>query len=142
MRTILHVVALQALASGIDERPVVAAREGKSMSAEETFGSDIRDPGELLARLTVLADRAAVLATARRLLSEWLAGRPNAALRLLGVGVADLQIPRQIDLFGQSSKGARLDATIDGIRDRFGSAMLTRASLLERAGARPAASRG
>jgi hypothetical protein len=49
----------------------------------------------------------------------------------LGVGVGDLQTLRQADLFGAgTAHGSRLDAAIDGIRDRFGSDMLTRASLL------------
>jgi hypothetical protein len=39
----------------------------------------------------------------------------------------------QGDLFGSgSAQGSRLDLAIDGIRDRFGPDMLTRASLLAR----------
>jgi hypothetical protein len=52
---------------------------------------------------------------------------------LLGVGVTDLRTPGQGDLFcGGGPRDARLDAAIDGIRDRFGSSLLTRASLLPR----------
>jgi hypothetical protein len=54
-------------------------------------------------------------------------------VRLLGVGVGSLQTLRQGDLFAGSQQESRLDATIDGIRGRFGSALLTRASLLPRA---------
>jgi DNA polymerase IV len=160
-------------ASGIDDRPVEAEREEKSISAEETFAIDIRDSGELERQLVNLADRAAgrlrahglaagrvtvkirradfttytrqramepptqdtavVSRTAQALLAEWLGIQPDAAVRLLGVGVGDLQVLRQADLFSQvSPKNSRLDATIDGIRERFGAALVTRASLLPR----------
>ena len=168
-----HGKSMQALASGIDERPVLANREEKSISAEETFGTDIRDLAALDRHLTALADRAcarlrahdlaagrvtvkirradfktftrqrllqpptqdtaSVAAAARMLLKGWLAAHPDAALRLLGVGAGDLQLSPQADLFGSGPrKESRLDATVDGIRDRFGSAILTRASLLPR----------
>jgi DNA polymerase-4 len=78
-------------------------------------------------------DTALVSAIARALLEQWLAEQPNAAVRLLGVGVSGLQKLPQRDLFGgDSTPGSRLDTAIDGIRDRFGSDMLTRASLLSR----------
>jgi hypothetical protein len=74
-----------------------------------------------------------VTAMALRLLGEWRAAHPHAALRLLGVGVTDLRTPGQADLFsGSGPRDSRLDAAIDGIRDRFGSGLLTRASLLPR----------
>jgi hypothetical protein len=51
----------------------------------------------------------------------------------MGVGVSDLQQLPQGDLFGGGpAHSSPLDSAIDGIRDRFGSAMLTRASLLSR----------
>ena len=168
-----HGKAMQARAAGCDERPVVADREEKSISAEETFDVDIRDAVVLERRLTALADRAAarlraaglcagrvsvkirradfttytrqcvlepptqataaVCAGAQRLLRAWLAEHRNVALRLLGVGTGDLSNVRQPDLFAESApRDSRLDAAIDGIRDRFGSAVLTRASLLPR----------
>jgi DNA polymerase-4 len=108
----------------------------------------IRAPGTLLAAavpcvpytpaaLGVLEpptqDTGAICAMARHLLSEWLGPRPDAAVRLLGVGAADLQRPRQADLFlAPQPKDSRLDAAVDGIRDRFGNAALTRASSLAR----------
>jgi DNA polymerase-4 len=168
-----HGRSMRALACGIDERPVVADREEKTIGAEETFARDIRDAAELERHLTALADRAAarlrarglaagrvsvkirradfktysrqcvlgqptqdtsvVLGTARRLLAGWLAEQPNAALRLLGVGAGDLGTLRQADLFvTEPAKDTRLDAAVDGIRGRFGSAVITRASLLPR----------
>jgi DNA polymerase-4 len=76
-------------------------------------------------------DSSVVSAAAKTLLEQWLATQPDAAVRLLGVGVSDLQISVQADLFGASlAAGSRLDMAIDGIRDRFGSGILTRASLL------------
>jgi DNA polymerase IV len=76
-------------------------------------------------------DSGVVAAAAKILLQQWLATQPDAAVRLLGVGVSDLQISVQADLFGTSpAESSRLDMAIDGIRDRFGSDMLTRASLL------------
>jgi DNA polymerase-4 len=163
--------SMQSLAAGIDDRPVVADREAKSISAEETFAADISGAAELNRQLTGLADRtaarlrahglvagrvivkirssdftthtrqrilepptqdsAAVWAIAHLLLLEWLEIHPDAAVRLLGVGVADLQTPRQADLFlAPRLRESRLDATVDGIRDRFGNAALTRASSL------------
>jgi DNA polymerase-4 len=78
-------------------------------------------------------DSGVVSAAAKTLLEQWLTTQPNAAVRLLGVGVSDLQMPVQGDLFGNGpARGSRLDSAIDGIRDRFGSEMLTRASLLTR----------
>ena len=65
------------------------------------------------------------------LLERWLAAQPGAAVRLLGVGVSDLRMPQQADLFADGpARVSRLDSAIDGIRDRFGAGMLTRASLL------------
>jgi DNA polymerase IV len=168
-----HGKSMLTRASGLDDRPVVPNREEKSISAEETYATDIRGAAELTVQLLRLADRAAsrlrahdlaagtvsvkirrgdfatftrqralapptqdtgvVSAIARALLEQWLAAQPNAAVRLLGVGVSDLQMLPQRDLFsGDSTPGSRLDTAIDGIRDRFGSDMLTRASLLAR----------
>jgi len=168
-----HGKSMLSRASGLDDRPVVPNREEKSISAEETYATDIRGAAELTVQLLRLADRAAsrlraqdlaagtvsvkirrgdfatftrqralapptqdtevVSAVARVLLEQWLAAQPNAAVRLLGVGFSDLQMLPQRDLFsGDSTPGSRLDTAIDGIRDRFGSDMLTRASLLAR----------
>jgi DNA polymerase IV len=79
-------------------------------------------------------DTAIVTAAAQALLSTWLAAQPGAAVRLLGVGVSDLQVQLQTDLFSGPlpDSAARLDSAMDGIRDRFGEGLLTRASLLPR----------
>ncbi len=81
-------------------------------------------------------DTAVVSRMAQILLNEWTQAQPRAAVRLLGVGCGHLQALRQGDLFAQSTAGTRntrLDATVDGIRDRFGLGLVTRASLLPRA---------
>jgi DNA polymerase IV len=79
-------------------------------------------------------ETAIVAAAAETLLAAWIASQPRAAVRLLGVGVADLQVLVQTDLFSgpQPESGSRLDSAVDGIRDRFGAALLTRASRLPR----------
>jgi DNA polymerase-4 len=173
-----HGQAMRDRASGLDDRPVEPDREEKSISAEETYDTDIRAAGELQAQLVHLADRTAsrlraqkllagrvsvkirradfttytrqralepptqdtaiVSAAAQALLAAWLASQPRAAVRLLGVGVSDLQLLRQSDLFSDPlpDPGSRLDSAVDGIRDRFGEGLLTRASRLAR-GSRP-----
>jgi DNA polymerase-4 len=161
-------------ASGIDDRPVEAHREEQSISAEETFGTDIKDGAELRAHLMRLADRTAarlrahdlaagrvtvkirrgdfttftrqrtvepptqdtavISRVAQSLFDDWSATRSAAAVRLLGVGVGDLRTLAQADLFSSGPpKESRLDAAIDGIRGRFGTELLTRASQLWRA---------
>jgi DNA polymerase-4 len=78
-------------------------------------------------------DTVVVSAAARCLLEEWSAAHPNAPVRLLGVGLGNLRTLQQPDLFADvPAAGSRLDAAVDGIRDRFGTAVLTRASLLPR----------
>jgi len=161
-------------ASGIDDRPVEAHREEQSISAEETFDTDIKDGPYLRAHLMRLADRTAarlrahdlaagrvtvkirrgdfttftrqrsiepptqdtavVSGVAQSLFDEWSATRSAAAVRLLGVGVGDLRTLGQADLFSSGPpRESRLDAAIDGIRGRFGTELLTRASQLTRA---------
>jgi len=48
---------LHRLALALDDRPVVPEREAKSVSAEETFGSDLTDPARLRAEVERLAER-------------------------------------------------------------------------------------
>jgi len=83
----------------------------------------------------VTHDTATIAAAARELLAAWLLAQPRAAVRLLGVRVSDLQDAAQQDMF-PSSVAARLDCTVDGIRERYGGGALTRASLLHRPGGR------
>jgi DNA polymerase-4 len=67
------------------------------------------------------------------LLDAWLKTQPRAALRLLGVGVSEIGPDVQPDLFAapQSERNRQLDATVDQIRQKFGTVALKRASSLE-----------
>ena len=69
-------------------------------------------------------DNALIVKVARDLLQRWLAEHAGARVRLLGVGVADLATEEQLDLF--AAPPAKLDATVDSIRARFGNAALSR----------------
>jgi DNA polymerase-4 len=64
------------------------------------------------------------------LLEHWLAEQPRAAVRLLGVGVSDLEPEAQLDLFSTPafSEAGRLDDALDRIHDRFGDGAIHRAS--------------
>jgi DNA polymerase-4 len=75
-----------------------------------------------------------ITSIATALLDAWLAAQPRAALRLLGVGVSDLQPATQLDLFTapQTSRNRELDAAVDRIRERFGKGVLAPASSLPR----------
>ena len=52
-----HGTALYAMAQGIDERPVVADRDAKSVSVEDTFDTDLTDRARIHAEIARLADR-------------------------------------------------------------------------------------
>lgn len=161
-------------AAGIDDRPVVASRAEKSISAEQTFDRDLADRESMQRHLLRLTERTAARLRAKELvagtvqvkirradfttftrqatlrppgnntdtlyrlawslLSDWLAEQPGAKLRLLGVGGSALSRDRQPDLFGTTAEQApsALDDTVDDIRDRFGSASVTRARTLDR----------
>jgi len=169
-----HGTTMRDRAAGIDDRPVVPDAVEKSISAEETFASDLSDPRRLRAELIGLADRAAGRLRAQRLhaatvtvkirrqdfktytrqrridpastdtavfcriavelLDEWLKQQPRAAVRLLGCGLSGLREDvGQADLFSRTPDDpSPLDAAVDDIRRRFGSALLTRASHLHR----------
>ncbi|MGI9246326.1 MAG: DNA polymerase IV [Steroidobacteraceae bacterium] len=68
------------------------------------------------------------------LLDAWYTTQPQAALRLLGVGVSDLAQEVQGDLFAApaSTRNRQLDAAVDEIRGRFGTVALRPASTLRR----------
>jgi DNA polymerase IV len=76
---------------------------------------------------------------AAKLLDRWLLEQPHAAVRLLGIGAADLTTSPQLDLFafGRPSRHRHLDTALDTIRAKFGEQAVTRASSL-----RPRAARG
>jgi len=73
-----------------------------------------------------------------QLLDEWLREQPRAAVRLLGIGAGDLTSAPQLELFSvpESERNRQLDAAVDGIRARFGTAALSRGSSLRPKSAR------
>ena len=159
-------------ASGIDDRPVIPSRPEKSMSAEETYDTDLTRIDDMERELLRLTERAAtrlrkaglaagtvqikirqsdfktftrqrkvqppmsgtdaIYAIARNLLSAWLTRNPDARIRLLGVGGADLAPAAQPDLFATATAETGVDKTVDAIRDRFGADVLGRARTLDR----------
>jgi DNA polymerase-4 len=74
-----------------------------------------------------------VARVATELLDAWFATQPRAALRLLGVGVSDLALAVQSDLFAspESTRNRQLDAAVDEIRQRFGAVALKPASSIK-----------
>jgi DNA polymerase-4 len=81
-------------------------------------------------------ESSAISDLAQQLLNEWLAEHPGAAVRLLGVGAYDLGPVAQMTLFDDppQQSNAKLDATVDTIRAKFGSQAVMRASSLHGAG--------
>lgn len=71
---------------------------------------------------------------ATELLDAWFATQPQAALRLLGVGVSDLAEEVQGDLFAapESTRNRQLDAAVDEIRQKFGAVALKPASAIRK----------
>lgn len=65
-----HGKTMRDRAAGVDERPVVPDREEKSVSAEETFQQDLREPGAMRSELLRLADRTAARLRAQGLLAD------------------------------------------------------------------------
>lgn len=69
---------------------------------------------------------------ARELLARWLTEAPGAKLRLLGVVLTDLSPASQLGLFEDTPPHTtRLDATLDEVRARFGSAALRRGNTIK-----------
>jgi DNA polymerase-4 len=161
-------------AAGKDERPVVPDREEKSISAEETYDTDLSDPAVMNREILRLTERTAarlrkaslaastiqikirradfstytrqkrvkpptngtdqIYVVAKALLDFWRSSNPGAKVRLLGVGGSDLAPAAQPDLFSghDAESGSAVDATVDEIREKFGSLSLGRAKTLDR----------
>lgn len=54
-----HGAAVHAMARGVDERPVVAERESKSVSVEDTYDEDVTDRSLIVLKVAQLAERCA-----------------------------------------------------------------------------------
>jgi DNA polymerase-4 len=70
-------------------------------------------------------------AVAAELLSRWLGANPGAKLRLLGVVLTELVPAAQLGLFADGAGPSRLDAALDEVRGRFGTAALRRGGTIE-----------
>ncbi len=78
-------------------------------------------------------DTATLWSLADALFTEWLAERPRASIRLLGVAVAALGTGTQSDLFEPpSARASRIDTAVDEVRRRFGASRILRANQLRR----------
>ena len=73
-----------------------------------------------------------ILATARALLATAAPTIEQRGLTLVGVALGNLEDARAIQLVLPFERRGALDATVDSVRDRFGSAAITRAVLLGR----------
>jgi len=98
-------------AAGVDDRPVAPQRDEKSISAEQTFDTDIVDRGELHRRLAALSER-----TAARLRK---AGRTAATLRVK-IRSADFRtFTRQCGLVPATSNTDRIIAAARSVLDSW-----------------------
>ena len=78
-------------------------------------------------------DTATLWRLAEAMLSHWLAERPHASIRLLGVAVSDLETGAQSDLFEPpSARTSRIDTAVDEVRRRFGASRILRANQIRR----------
>jgi DNA polymerase-4 len=84
-------------------------------------------------------DSRTIAKIAAELLATWLREQPRAKVRLLGVGVNHLHVADQMDLFAAAgsapaaTSATPLDATVDLIRERFGTLAVRRGSALPEA---------
>jgi DNA polymerase-4 len=123
--------SLVALVDRVTRRMRAASRVGRTVVLRLRFDDFTRATrSHTLARPT--AHTETVLATARELLAGAMPKIASDGITLVGVAIANLSDDSVVQLalpFGRSSGGA-LDAALDGVRDRFGSASVTRAVLL------------
>ncbi len=116
-----------------------AARVGRTVVVRLRFGDFSRATrSHTLAHAT--AHTGTILATARELLAGAMPRIERDGLTLVGVAVGNLSDDRVVQLalpFDRASGGA-LDAALDGVRAKFGTASVTRAVLLGRHTGEPA----
>ncbi len=106
-------------AAGIDDRPVVADCDERSISAEETFDVDIGDPAKAIRELLALADRA------------------SSRLRGAGFEAASVTVKiRQHDFTTQTRQKPLVPATNDSRRIAVAARELLERWLTEHRGAR------
>ncbi|NJP35434.1 DNA polymerase IV [Micromonospora thermarum] len=123
---------LAGLVDRVTRRMRSAARSGRTVMLRLRFADYTRATrSHTIGKAT--ADTAPLLATARSLLRAALPEIERRGVTLIGVSVGNLDdAPVQPPLPFDRDPGADLDAAVDAVRSRFGSAALTRATLLGR----------
>jgi DNA polymerase-4 len=125
--------SLVALVDRVTRRMRSAGRVGRTVTLRLRFDDFSRATrSHTLARAT--SSTPTILATARALLAEAMPLVERQGLTLVGVAVGNLGDDRHLQLelpFGRRAASA-LDAAVDEVRDRFGTAAVTRAVLLGR----------
>ncbi len=121
---------LVALVDRVTRRLRAADRVGRTVVLRLRFGDFTRATrSHTLAQPT--ADTAVVLAALRAVLAEATPLIEDQGITLLGISIANLDDARAVQLsLPFDGHGRALDAALDGVRDRFGSAAVTRAVLL------------
>ena len=125
--------ALVALVDRVTRRMRVAGRSGRTVVLRLRFGDFTRATrSHTLSRST--AQTEPILSAARSLLVQALPLIERQGITLVGVSVANLDRDRtgQLELPFPPDDGRALDTAVDQVRDRFGSAAITRAVLLGR----------
>lgn len=123
---------LAGLVDRVSRRMRAAGRAGRTVMLRLRFGDYTRATrSHTVGKAT--ADTTPLLAAARALLRAALTEIDRRGVTLIGVSVGNLDdSPVQPELPFHRDPGAELDAAVDAVRDRFGSAALTRAVLLGR----------
>ncbi|WP_433269922.1 DNA polymerase IV [Micromonospora vinacea] len=123
---------LAGLVDRVSRRMRTAGRSGRTVVLRLRFGDYTRATrSHTVGKAT--ADTTPLLAAARALLRAALPEIDRRGVTLIGVSVGNLDDnPVQPELPFQPDVGSDLDAAVDAVRDRFGSAALTRAVLLGR----------
>ncbi|MBQ1012146.1 DNA polymerase IV, partial [Micromonospora sp. M51] len=123
---------LAGLVDRVSRRMRAAGRSGRTVVLRLRFGDYTRATrSHTVGKAT--ADTTPLLAAARALLRAALPEIDRRGVTLIGVSVGNLDDnPVQPELPFQPDAGSDLDAAVDAVRDRFGSAALTRAVLLNR----------
>ena len=68
---------------------------------------------------------------ARDLLDKWLSENPKTPIRLLGVGLSNLQSPDKQSALYESAQQSAIDRTMDAVKQRYGDNKLTHALALK-----------
>ncbi|WFE99009.1 DNA polymerase IV [Micromonospora sp. WMMD964] len=123
---------LAGLVDRVTRRMRAAGRSGRTVVLRLRFGDYSRATrSHTIGKAT--ADTTPLLAAARALLHAAQPEIDSRGVTLIGVSVGNLDdSPVQPELPFHRDPGAELDAAVDAVRDRFGSAALTRAVLLGR----------